>query len=238
MLSRAIMATKSAPASGSVAGHPRGRVPRALREQQLLEVATHLFAARGYQGTSIEDIARAGGVTRPIVYDHFGSKDGIYLACVVRARSQLERNFTEAAAASDDPGEQLWDGINAYFEFIERDAPAWDVLFGPGTAVAGPAAEEVTRLRFATVRGIGELIARAVPHVDAQAVQALAHALSGSGEQLAKWWRHNLHLSREQVAGYHMAFAWLGLRQLVADAQQSPPAVLDGSGPSAGSTAP
>ena len=203
----------------SVAGHPHGRVPRAVREQQLLDVAKELFARKGYQGTSIEDIARGAGVTRPIVYDHFESKDSLYLACVRGARNELERMFTEAAGATEDPGEQLWGGINAYFEFIERDTASWDVLFGTGTAVAGPAAEEVTQLRFATVRRIGELIAPAVPHVDPQSVEALAHALSGSGEQLARWWRQNPHLSREQVAGYHMAFAWLGLQQLVAQAQ-------------------
>jgi AcrR family transcriptional regulator len=221
-------------ASNSVDGHPHGRVPRAVREQQLLGIATRLFAARGYQGTSIEDIARAGGVTRPIVYDHFGSKDGIYLACVRRARAELERRFTEAAGATEDPGEQLWGGINAYFEFIERDAPAWDVLFGTGTAVAGPAAEEVSRLRFATVARIGELLAAAAPTIDAKTIDAFAHALSGSGEQLAKWWRRNLHLSRTEVAGYHMAFAWLGLERLVSEARKA--AESDGAVASATAT--
>ena len=207
----------------SVAGHPHGRVPRAVREQQLLDIAKELFARKGYQGTSIEDIARGAGVTRPIVYDHFDSKDSLYLACVRGARNELERMFTEAAGASEDPGEQLWGGINAYFEFIEGDPSAWDVLFGGGSAVAGTAAEEVMRLRFATVGRIAELLGQAVPHVDPQSREALAHALSGSGEQLAKWWRLNPELSRQQIAGYHMAFAWLGLRELVASAQESAP---------------
>ena len=205
----------------SVNGHPHGRVPRAVREEQLLEVAERVFAKHGYQGASIEDIARAAGVTRPIVYDHFGSKEGIYLACVRRARAELERGINEAAGASSDPGEQLWAGINAYFEFVERHGRAWDVLFGQGAAVAGPAAEEVTRLRFDTVRGIADLLTPFVSNVDAQTVEALAHALSGSGEQLAKWWRENPHLTRDEVAGYHMAFAWLGLESLVSQAQES-----------------
>ena len=79
------------------------------------------------------------------------------------------------------------------------------------------------RLRFATVGRIAELLGQAVPHVDPQSREALAHALSGSGEQLAKWWRLNPELSRQQIAGYHMAFAWLGLRELVASAQESAP---------------
>jgi AcrR family transcriptional regulator len=207
----------------SVNGHPHGRVPRAVREEQLLEVAEQVFAQQGYQGTSIEDIARTAGVTRPVVYDHFGSKEGIYLACVRRARGELERLIDEAAGTSNDPAAQLWGGINAYFEFVERHGGAWDVLFGQGSAVAGPAAEEVTRQRFATVQGIAGLLKPFVSNeeIDDRAIEALAHALSGSGEQLAKWWRHNPDLTREQVAGYHMAFAWLGLEQLVQRARTS-----------------
>src|SRR5919108_1266825 len=202
----------------SVDGHPHGRVPRAIREEQLLEVAENVFAMQGYQGTSIEEIARAAGVTRPIIYDHFGSKENIYLACVRRARAELERLFDEAAATSDDPRDQLWGGINAYLEFVERHGRAWDVLFGQGGAVAGPAGEELRRQRFATVGRIAQLFKSFAASVggraDETAIQAFAHALSGSGEQLAKWWRQNPELTREQVAGYHMAFAWIGLEQL------------------------
>jgi AcrR family transcriptional regulator len=214
-------ASSASKISRSVNGHPHGRVPRAVREEQLLEVAEQVFATQGYQGTSIEDIARTAGVTRPVVYDHFGSKEGIYLACVRSARAELERLINEAAGDKDDPGEALWGGINAYFEFVERHGRAWDVLFGQGSAVAGPAAEEVTRQRFATVQGIAGLLSPFIsgPGADAQSIEALAHALSGSGEQLAKWWRRNPHLTREQVAGYHMAFAWLGLSQLIERSQ-------------------
>jgi AcrR family transcriptional regulator len=203
----------------TVNGHPHGRVPRAVREEQLLEVAEKVFAMQGYQGASIEDIAREAGVTRPVVYDHFGSKENIYLACVGRARAELERLFDEAAGASKDPRDRLWRGINAYLEFVERHGRAWDVLFGQGGAITGPAGQELLRQRFATVDRIANLFksfATSVSNrVDETAIQAFAHALSGSGEQLAKWWRQNPELTREQVAGYHMAFAWTGLEQLV-----------------------
>jgi AcrR family transcriptional regulator len=208
-----------AEADQSVSGHPHGRVPRALREEQLLEKAEKVFAMQGYQGTSIEDIARAAGVTRPVVYDHFGSKENIYLACVRRARDELERLFDEAAATSDSPRDRLWSGINAYLEFVERHGRAWDVLFGQGGAVTGSAGEELLRQRFATVDRIAELFrsfaSSVTSRVDETAIQAFAHALSGSGEQLAKWWRQNPQLTREQVAGFHMAFVWVGLQQLI-----------------------
>jgi AcrR family transcriptional regulator len=208
----------------SVNGHPHGRVPRAVREEQLLEVAESVFAMQGYQGTSIEDIARAAGVTRPVIYDHFGSKENIYLACVRQARGELERLLDEAAGTGSDVRDQLWRGINAYLEFVERHGRAWDVLFGQGGAVTGAAGEELLRQRFATVGRIANLFrsfaSRVSQQVDETAIQAFAHALSGSGEQLAKWWRQNPELSREQVAGYHMAFAWIGLEQLVERARR------------------
>jgi AcrR family transcriptional regulator len=206
-------------ADRSVDGHPHGRVPRAVREEQLLEVAEKVFAMQGYQGTSIEEIAREAGVTRPVIYDHFGSKEGIYLACVRRARAEMQRLFDEAASSGSDPRSQLWDGINAYFKFVERHGRAWDVLFGQGGAVTGPAGEELLRQRFVTVDRIAQLFksfaARATTAVNEKAIMAFAQAVSGSGEQLAKWWRQNPDITREEVAGYHMAFVWLGLEQLI-----------------------
>jgi AcrR family transcriptional regulator len=69
-----------------VNGYRHGRVPRPVREQQLLDVAEEQFAAHGYGGASIEVIARLAGVSRPIVYDHFGDKEGVYVACLRRSR--------------------------------------------------------------------------------------------------------------------------------------------------------
>lgn len=192
------------------------RLKRHEREQQLLDAALGLFGESGYQGTSIEDIARAAGVTRPIIYSHFGSKDGIYLACLRRARNDLESRMIAAAGPEGTLQQQLAGCINAYFAFVDRGSAGWELLYGGGAAVAGPAAAEAARLRFATVERIAQLIRRASPDIDARAAKAFAHAVSGAGEQLAKWWRHNPRMSREQVAGYLFAFAWDGFSQLAA----------------------
>jgi AcrR family transcriptional regulator len=198
-----------------VGGHRHGRVPKAVREQQLVDVAERLFAARGHHGTSIEEIVRAAGVSRPIFYDHFTSKDDVYLACLRRARRELDACIAAAVDQHDQPSDQLASGIRAYFEFVDRHAASWDVLFGRGAAVAGPIAEEADRLRFHTVGGIAALLRRAVPALDGRAAEAFAHALSGSGELLAKWWRTNPDLTCEEISSYHMAFAWHGLERLI-----------------------
>ena len=191
------------------------RMPRAARERQLLDVALRLFIKRGYQGTSIEDLARAAGVTRPIIYAHFGSKDGIYLACLRRARAELDARLVGGAGRSNDLAQRLIGGIDGYFSFVESDRAAWSILFGGGVAVAGPAAAEAARLRFATVERIIARKADVLPHVERDTLEAYAHAVSGAGEQLAKWWLSRPKLSRAQVVSYHMAFAWKGMQQLL-----------------------
>src|SRR5437879_5350609 len=119
-----------------IGGFAHGRVPALVRAEQLLDVAERLFAEQGYGSTSIERIAREAGVTRPVVYEHFGSKDGIYLACLRRARGQLEEMLDAAVAPTSDPREQLERGADAYFGFVERDPVRWRVLFGGGAGVS------------------------------------------------------------------------------------------------------
>jgi AcrR family transcriptional regulator len=197
-----------------VNGYRHGRVPRPVREQQLLDVAEEQFVTRGYDGASIEEIARLAGVSRPIVYDHFGDKEGVYLACLRRARGELEEMILTATASASTAREMLERGTAAYFEFVERRGQRWAVLFG-GAGLTGPAAEEVARLRFATVERIRDLVAAIAPDADAATVEAFAHAISGSSEQVAKWWRANPHFTRAQVFAHQCAFAWSGLSELL-----------------------
>src|SRR3954468_23368009 len=117
-----------------VNGFPHGRVPREVRAEQLLDVAEGLFAATGFAATSIDAIATEAGVTRPMVYAHFGSKDGIYLACLRRARAQLEEMLFEAMGRATDLRTQIEAGADAYFRFLERDPARWRVLFGGDAA--------------------------------------------------------------------------------------------------------
>jgi AcrR family transcriptional regulator len=202
----------------SVGGHPNGQVPRALREEQLLDTALSVFAEQGYEATSIVDIAAAAGVTRPVVYKHYGSKDGIYLACLRRARQQLERQLAEAIDPDENAEGQLRAGIDAYFRFVEDNGREWDVLFGNGMPVSGPAADGALQLRRNTADVIAGLLAQAAPNLDAQTIDAFSQALNGTGVELARWWRRHPALTREQVVAYHLTFAWGGLASVAGDA--------------------
>jgi len=201
------------PSTALIDGYRHGRVPRPVREQQLLDIAEQQFALRGYDGVSIEEIARLAGVSRPIVYDYFGDKEAVYLACLRRARAELEKMILEAAASATTPRDTLERATAAYFEFVERRGQQWTVLFG-GAGLSGHGAADAEQLPFATVSRIRDLIAARDPGVEPVPPEAFAHAISGAAEQVAKWWRANPQLTREDVLARQSAFAWGGLGQL------------------------
>jgi AcrR family transcriptional regulator len=198
-------------AGTDVGGFPHGRVPAPVRAEQLLDVAERLFAERGYGSTSIERIAREARVTRPVVYEHFGSKDGIYLACLRRARGQLETMIAAAVASAEGPREQIERGADAYFAFVEQDPARWRVLFGGEAAVSGEVAEEAMRLHLATERRFAELFAGVAPEADPQALLAFAHAIGGAAHQLAQWWLRTPGIERERVLSWYCRVCWEGL---------------------------
>jgi AcrR family transcriptional regulator len=192
----------------------RRRMTRAAREAQLLDVAEELFLINGYERTTIEDIARAAGVTRPVVYEHHGSKEGIYLACVRRARDQFNIDVMRAVAGTDDPLEQLRRGAEVYYLMLERDPRRWQLLFGPGGLFSGAVGEELARERFRTVNLLADLFEPHLPQHDQQQVDAFAHATSGSAEQLGRWWLAHPDISREQVTRYLVDNVWASFEAL------------------------
>ena len=190
------------------------RLPRAERELQILEVALELFISKGYQGTSMEHIAEAAGVSRPIVYNLFGTKDAIYLACLRDARQHLDQRLVEAGSASYIKGHALLRaGIDGYFRFVEQDRAAWRLLFGGGAAVAGTVVGEARRMRFDTVAKITALLTPLMPQVAPPVVEMQAHALSGAAEQLAKWWIENEQVERPVVVDLLTDLMWRGFEE-------------------------
>ena len=184
-----------------------------VRERQLLEVAQRMFVERGYQGTAMEDIARAAGVTRPVVYKLFGNKDGVYLACLKKAREVLNGYIIEHAIKGESLHGRLHGGIQGYFSFVEFERDAFRFLYDSGAAVAGPAARAASQLRFDTVNRIALLLSDLKGVVSEEEVLATAHALSGAGEQLAKWWLTQPDLPKATVVNTMFNLLWAGLAQ-------------------------
>jgi AcrR family transcriptional regulator len=208
------------PVEQTVNGYRHGRVPRALREEQLLDVAEEVFGEFGYQGGSIEEITRRAGVKRPLIYTYFGGKDGLYIACYRRAREEFDQRLASALSGlapdqDDDVVLALIErGARVYFEFLFERPQRWQILYGSGAAQTGPAAEEVISLRFRTVDTIAGLIAQTSPRTDTRTCQAFAHAVSGAGEQLARWWRRTPEIELDELVDWQTRFIWHGIAQL------------------------
>jgi len=186
-----------------------------LRAQQLLDVAEELFADRGYDAASIEDIARAAGVTRPVVYERLGNKEGAYLAVVTRVRAQLEELMTAAALSVEHPREQLRLGIGAYFDYLEQQPRRWTILYGSSTPILGDLGERLSDARFHTVERIVDLLRLHLTNESETTIHAIGHLLSGALEQIGRWWIRNPELSRDQILDYSVDILWGGLSPYV-----------------------
>src|SRR5688500_1994302 len=112
---------------------PRRRVAREERGRQMLAEARRCFAERGFAAVSVDEIAAAVGVTKPMVYSYFGSKEGLFAAAVEQAGAELRASVARAAREDQPPDERIWHGLLAVFAFVDESAEAWDLLYPAGT---------------------------------------------------------------------------------------------------------
>ena len=196
---------------------PRRRVSRAERERQILDAAVAVFGERGYQAASMDVVAERVGVTKPVLYAHFGSKDGLLLACIARARSELLEVTTTAAASADRPEEMLRRGTLAFFEYLEQREPAWAFLYSEST-VAGDALEGI---RAQQTDFIAALLAAQAPDADTQRLTGWAQVIVGACERLALWRGSARTVTSEQATEYLMDLVWTGLAAVGGAAAQS-----------------
>lgn len=165
----------------------RTRLPRAEREQQTLDAARALFAERGFAAVTMDDVASAVGVTKPLLYTYFGNKDRLYLACMDPAADALERTVLEAVQRADGPVEALRLGVHAFFGFVDRDRDAWRVIFDESLP-SGTVAAQVLARRERLVGLVAQTLIARLPAGAAPEVQALSTALMGAAEALGRWW--------------------------------------------------
>jgi AcrR family transcriptional regulator len=199
----------------------RKRYPRAVRFERLLDVAEALFTERGYSGVTMEDIARAGGVSRPIVYSHFETREGAYLAVVRRARQQYDTQIAEAAGAVDlGPEQQLRAGAEVFFGLLEREPGRWKLIFGSSAVLPESHARELAELRFGTISTIELALRTAAPNAPELAITMAAHAVSGVGERLGLLWLARPDLPKSALVDHYVELLWNGMRPYVEAATQ------------------
>jgi AcrR family transcriptional regulator len=206
---------------------PRTRLSRADRMEQTLAVAHELFAERGYGSVTMDEVAAAVGVTKPLLYNYFGNKERLYLACLERAGNALMTTVIAAVDRADDPGDALRLGLHAFFEFVDTDRATWKVLFDETLPTGGEIAARVGEYR----RRITDLVAGSLlEQLPAERrdrarieVEALSTALLGAAESLARWWLQTEAVSAAEAADLLIDTVEPGLRLRASSASRRTP---------------
>jgi AcrR family transcriptional regulator len=194
----------------------RRRVPRAEREEQMLAVAMPLFAKRGYHAVSVDEVAAGAGVTKPMVYAYFESKEGLFQACASRAADRLVATLEASAAHHTEPDDRMWHGLLAVFRWIGEHREAWAVLYGApgsgGSPFAAPAADASDRMaRLITDQFVDTLKAQGMGAVAEQHAAATAHAVVSATVGMGRWWMEHPEEPPELQALRVMQLTWNGL---------------------------
>jgi AcrR family transcriptional regulator len=168
------------------------RLPRAERERQALEAARTLFAARGFAAVTMDEVAAAIGVTKPLLYTYFGNKEQLFLACMRPAGDALVETVARAVAPADSPAEALRAGVHAFFAFVDADRRAWRVLFDETLHASGvlDASASQQRERLTALIAANQLARLPAERREAARaeIEGLSAALLAAAEALARWW--------------------------------------------------
>src|SRR3954449_8310000 len=166
-------------------------VPRAQREEQIRAEAIGEFAARGYAGASMVDIARRAGISKPLIYQYFGSKEGLYLACLHAVSGGLLQRLEEAELEVDDSVASRIYPLRAIFEALEPQRDAWRMLFDPSMPATGgvPGAAKGDRARKEGIAASGAARVLQSRGIDSEKdASALSQVWMGIVNSLVDWW--------------------------------------------------
>ncbi|EIF00462.1 transcriptional regulator [Saccharomonospora glauca K62] len=201
--------------TGSELNRPatRVRMTGAERRQQLLDVARSLFAEKGFDGTSVEEIAHRANVSKPVVYEHFGGKEGIYAVVVDReTRVLLDRMISTLHGGH--PRELLEQAAVALLEYVEDCHDGFRILVRDSPVASSTGT-------FSTLlNDIASQVEYVLAHefdrrgYDDKLAPLYAQALVGMVALTGQWWLDARKPKRDEVAAHLVNLAWNGLSHL------------------------
>lgn len=183
------------------------------RREQLLDVGRTVFAERGFEGASIEEIAQRAGITKPVIYEHFGGKEGLYAVVVDREVKRLLSRF-EGELTQDSPRAKLEAAANTFLTYIEEEQEGFRVLVrdspvtsktGSLASVIGDIASQVEYVFAEEFKSRG---------FDPRLAPLYSQALVGMVALVGQWWLDSGKPSRKVVTAHLVNLAWNGLKDL------------------------
>jgi AcrR family transcriptional regulator len=189
------------------------RLTAAARRAQLIDVGRAVFAKRGYDATSVEEIAEHAKISKPIIYEHFGGKEGLYAVVVDREMEYVVRRIAEAIATGS-PRHRLERSALAFLTYV-RDHPDGFAVLAHGAPASVATGGMSSLLNDVAVR-VGDIFAATFKDAgyDPKTAPIYAHALIGMVTSVGQWWTETRKPSVEEVANHLAALAWMGLRHL------------------------
>jgi AcrR family transcriptional regulator len=180
------------------------------RREQLVQVGRALFAERGFDGTSIEEIAARAKVSKPVVYEHFGGKEGLYAVVVDREMTDLLNRLTQVLSAGPRPRELVEQAALALLTYIEEEADGFRILSRDSTSGAFSTLlnDIATQVEYVLVREFGQR------GISAKHAPMYAQMLVGMVAVTGMWWLEERKPKREEVAAHLVNLGWNGLAHL------------------------
>lgn len=188
----------------------------------MLAAAERVFAERGYVAASMDEIAERVGVSKPMLYEYFGSKEGLMIGAIRQSRAELRAVTEEAALGATSGEEVLRRGLVAFFTFIGDHRQSWSLLRNESALIGGSASAEVEATRKQQSDLMLTLLAGYLPNTHEEQREAAAEIIVGACERLAQWCERHDGVTPEQAADYVMQLTWHGLSSLLrADSSHS-----------------
>jgi len=183
------------------------------RREQLLDVGRALFAEKGFEATSIEEIASRAGVSKPVVYEHFGGKEGLYAVVVDREMSDLLDRLTEALSAAH-PRMLVEKAALALLTYIEEQTDGFRIL-SRDSPVAGSSGTFSSLLNDIASQ-VEHILAREFEQrsMNVKLAPMYAQMLVGMVALTGQWWLEERKPKREEVAAHLVNLGWNGLAHL------------------------
>ena len=191
----------------------RSRMTAAERREQLIEIARTLFAERGFDGASVEEIAARAEVSKPVVYEHFGGKEGLYAVVVDREVQQLLGMMRDALTAGQ-PRVLLEQAAFALLDYVEQSSDGFRILVrdsplgsesGSYVSIISDVASRVEHILVDAFKRRG---------FDARFAPMYAQMLVGMVGTTGQWWLNARQPAKEVVAAHLVNLAWNGLSGL------------------------
>jgi AcrR family transcriptional regulator len=191
----------------------RKRLTAAERRNQLVRIGRGVFGEKGFDGTSVEEIATRAGVSKPIVYEHFGGKEGLYAVIVDREMERVVSTITEAISTGT-PRERVERAALAFLTYVRDEPDGFAVL--SHDAPSGGSHGSMWGLLNEVADRVGDIFVGAFKDAgfSTKGAPIYAHALVGMVTFVGQWSTEAHKPKVEELASHISALAWMGLRHL------------------------